>query len=182
MHKRALGGLVIALLYGTALGQSSPSFTLDEHTFNNGGTPGNAAVPTSTSFRITLSALGDTTTESNLTSASFRGSSSFLQAYPPPGEATGLRFATGKQDLVWDPERSRVSYNLYRGLFSSLTTLTYGGCEQQTIAAETANVPDEPGSGDGYFYLVTVENRLSEEGTKGYQGDGVTERLGAVCP
>jgi len=35
--------------------------------------------------------------------------------------------------------------------------------------------------GDGFFYLVTVVNRLGEEGGKGFRSDG-TERLGTVCP
>jgi hypothetical protein len=34
---------------------------------------------------------------------------------------------------------------------------------------------------DGFFYLVTVENRLSEEGTKGFDSGG-GERTGSACP
>jgi len=33
----------------------------------------------------------------------------------------------------------------------------------------------------GFFYLVTAENRLAEEGTKGFTAEGA-ERLGTVCP
>ena len=36
-------------------------------------------------------------------------------------------------------------------------------------------------TGEGYFYLVTAENRLDEEGTKGFSHDG-PEREGTVCP
>ena len=65
---------------------------------------------------------------------------------------------------------------------SNLTGLGYGQCEQQdlttTSATDSAAVP----LGDGYFYLVTARNRLSEEGTKGFRSDLMTERLGATCP
>ena len=48
----------------------------------------------------------------------------------------------------------------------------YGNCEQQEITGETTTDTDTPPGGDGYFYLVTAENRVDEEGTKGTDGEG----------
>jgi len=165
-----------------AMAQQSASFSIEEHTLNNGGTPASGAVSTSAGFRIGLSSIGDPFGLSEASSGSFRLASSFPAAFPPPGEVAGLGFAASKQALGWSGERSRGSYNLYRGLFSSLSGLGYGACTLQGIPGEAANVPDVPPTGDGFFYLVSVVNRLGEEGTKGYQSNGTTERLGAVCP
>jgi len=61
----------------------------------------------------------------------------------------------------------------------------YGTCEQQDLKTTTATDSSIPTAGNTLFYLVTVKNRLQEEGTKGSRSDG-TERLGAtdlpVCP
>ena len=40
---------------------------------------------------------------------------------------------------------------------------------------------DTPSSSQGYFYLVTVENRLDEQGPKGIDSYGAP-RQGNVCP
>jgi hypothetical protein len=45
----------------------------------------------------------------------------------------------------------------------------------------TATDPASPPPDSIYFYLVTAENRLGEEGTKGYSSSGV-ERHGSDCP
>jgi hypothetical protein len=35
--------------------------------------------------------------------------------------------------------------------------------------------------GEAFLYLVTVENLRTEEGTKGFDSDGI-ERQGTTCP
>jgi hypothetical protein len=99
----------------------------------------------------------------------------------PPGEVQGLRF-DDKWTLRWDAERSAGIYNLYRASLGTLSPgLSYGGCQQQNIALTTTTDSDPVPLSDGFFYLITVENRLTEEGTRGHDSDGL-ERTGSVCP
>lgn len=170
------------LLGHPAAAQSSASFKLDEHTFNAGGDPAAGVVPASASFRITLDSVGDAVSAAGLGSPSFNMDGGPVPAYPPPGEVTGLRFPVGKQGLWWDAEKSAGTYNLYRALLTNLAGGGFGKCEQQDITGETTLVAEVPPVNDGYFYLVTVRNRLAEEGTKGFMGDMTTERTGNVCP
>ena len=163
-----------------ALAQTSTSFKLEEHSFNAGGHPEAGSFPTSASFRITLHSVGDAISGRGLSSASFNLDACFSSAYPPPGEVTNLRFSD-KDTLEWDSEESVGDYNLYRNLISNINGLLFGACTEENITGPTTDdvavVPD----GDGYFYLVTAENRLDEEGTKGFQSD-TSEREGTVCP
>ena len=174
--------ILVFLAAGPALAQQSASFELDEHTLNGGGHPSAGTVPASAGFRITQGSIGDPVVAHGMAGGSFRVDASFLSAYPPPWEVTGLGFAANKQDLFWQSERSRGTYSLYRGSLGSLSGLGYGTCLQQDIASESTNDLDTPPGGDGFFYLVTVENRLGEEGTKGTRSDGTTERQGTRCP
>ena len=174
-----LAGLVLS---GTALAQTSTSFTLEEHTFNSGGTPSQGVDLTSTSFTITLASIGDGVVATGLASSSFGMEVGFDAAYPPPGEVAAtcavgqpcLVF-TDSETLTWPAERSAGVYNLYR----DDTSDGFGSCEEQDIAGTTTTDTATPTA--AFFYLVTVENRLAEEGTKGFQSNA-TERLGAVCP
>ena len=186
-----LGGLLL-LAVGAASAQQSTSFTLEEHVFNAGGHPQAGTVPTSASFQITLDSIGDNAVATGLNSASFQLDSGFPTAYPPPGEVEGLEL-TDNVTLVWNIEKSIGSYNLYKDLLSSLSTLNYGTCTQEAIADETTTDVAVPTSGNGFFYLVTAENKLTEEGTKGAcvdgtgnnqceGGTGAAERLGLACP
>jgi hypothetical protein len=173
--------LAILLLSPGAAAQESASYRLAEHVFNAGGHPEGGVILTSTGFRMTLDALGESVVGSGLESASYRMDGSFCSAYPPPGEVLGLRF-TDRETLVWEAERSVGTYNLYRDLLSALSGLGYGTCREDAIAGETASDPDEPAADAGYFYLVTAENRIFEEGTKGRDSGG-TERPNPVsCP
>lgn len=183
MRRAVIPVLVVVWLAGHAgRAQESPGFKLDEHTVNAGGHPDGGAVPASTSYRITLDAVGDAVAGVGPSSPSFRMDAGFSAGYPPPGEVTGLTLGPGKDELAWSPERSVGSYNLYRDLLGSLAGLDYGTCRQQGIADETTTDSDVPPPADGFFYLVTADNRLEEEGTKGFQGDGITERTGNACP
>jgi len=172
-----LSGLLLA---GPALAQESASFKLEEHVFNAGGHPEAGGALTSASFKISLDSIGEEVMAASLTSASFHMGGGFGTVYPPPGEVTGLRF-TDKTTLVWDPEKSVGIYNLYRDLISNLAGLGFGNCQQQDLAAATATDADAVPLNDGFSYLATAENRLDEEGTKGFQSNG-TQRLGTACP
>jgi hypothetical protein len=180
MKRVTVSALALLMLAVAPQAQESGSYKLDEHTFNAGGNPAGGTVLTSTNYRITLDAVGDSVTGRNLSSNSYRMDGGFAQSYPPPGEVLGLLF-TDKLTLVWDPEKSVGDYNLYRGLLSDLVGLGYGSCEQWNIATATTTDTDPVPAADGFFYLVTAENRLDEEGPKGFKS-GSIPREGNWCP
>jgi hypothetical protein len=181
-------GVLLLLWSGSALAQTSASFQLEEYTFNAGGTPKDGTEVASASFRMTVSSIGDTVSAVGLGSPSFQFDSGFGVAYPPPGEVAamcsdgaGCLSFIDLQTLAWPPERSAGRYNLYRDDVSD----GYGTCEQQGLGATAAVDEVTPAAGAAFYYLVTVENRLAEEGTKGFQSGNI-ERFGAtglpVCP
>ena len=172
--------LVVGLLGGVALAQESASYRLNEHALNAGGRPAAGVVLQSSSYTISLDAIGDAVVASSLASASYQISAGLAQAYPPPGEVLGLSFVD-KETMVWDAERSAGVYNLYRDLTSELSDLGFGLCEQPALPEATATDADPVPSGGCFFYLVSARNLLGEEGTKGFQSDG-TERQGTFCP
>ena len=173
---------LVLLLVFPAIAQESASYQLTEHTFNVGGNPADGTVLNSASYTITLDAIGDPMASRNLSSGSYQIEGGFVAAYPPPGEVLGVSF-TDPITLSWNPEKSLGDYNLYRDLMSNLSGLGFGACEQQEIQDSMTMLDDthELETGEGYFYLVTAENRLDEEGTKGFSYDG-PEREGTVCP
>jgi hypothetical protein len=190
MTIRTIGvGALLLLLSGSALAQTSTSFQLEEYTLNAGGTPSQGTEVVSASFRITVASIGDSVSVTGLGSASFQLDSGFEVAYPPPGEVGASCGAPGEgclqftdvQTLAWPAERSAGAYDLYRDEIS----FGYGVCEQQDLGATTTTDLSVPSTGNAFYYLVTVENRLAEEGTKGFLSVG-SERLGAtmlpVCP
>ena len=189
MRLRTIGaGALLLLLGGTALAQTSTSFQLEEYTLNAGGTPSQGTEVASASFRMTVASIGDSVTATGLSSASFQLDAGFGVAYPPPGEVGAMCGGAGAcleftdvQTLIWPAERSAGAYNLYRDAIS----FGYGVCEQQDLGATTATDLSAPSTGNAFYYLVTVENRLAEEGTKGSQSNSA-ERLGATdllaCP
>ncbi len=179
---RVILTLGLAVAMSAVHAQSSASFKLQEHALNSGGSPlsDSGSSLTSASFKVKLSSLGEGLIGPALSSASFRVDSGFTQGLLPAGETRGLIF-TSQDTLEWDAHLSAGSYNLYRDLHSNLAGLGFGQCEQQGLSGAGATDTDPVPIGDAYFYLVTVENRLGEEGTKGSQSDG-SERLGNACP
>ncbi len=169
-------GLLVA---SPALAQTSAGFDVSEHAFNAGGHPSAGVTLSSASYRITLDAIGDTVAGRQPASDSYRVETGFIAAYPPPGEVQGLDWID-PSTLVWNPERSVGNYNLYRDSVGNLPGAGYGICAQQQIPGETTQDTAPVAANSGRFYLVTAENRLAEEGTKGASG-GV-ERLGTICP
>ena len=166
------------LLAGTAAAQSSTSFRLEEFAFNSGGSTALVASP---SFRILPpSALGRPVSARGLTGASFRLDACFECAYRPPGEVLGLAFADA-QRLTWSPEPSAGSYRLYRDSLASLAGFGYGLCLADGLGAAEYADGDPLPEGEGFFYLVTVTNRLGMEGSRGLDSSG-GERRGTPCP
>ena len=177
---KSLGIFALCLsLTPALLAQTSASYQLTESVFNSGGNP--APVVTSASYQVTLDSIGDSVSGGNLASASYNSSPGFPAAYPPPGEVATVTFSN-KTTLTWTPEGSTGTYNLYRGLLSDLPG-NYGACKlPANIVGETTTDTDVPGSGQCYFYLVTAENRLAEEGTKGTDSEGTPHPNPSPCP
>jgi hypothetical protein len=176
----ALIALVLAVALPAA-SQESPSFKLTEHVFNAGGHPAGGVTMGSASFRVSLDAIGESVVGGGLSGPTFHMDASFGAAYPPPGEVFGLRFLDD-DTMVWEPERSVGVYNLYRDLVSALSGLGYGSCHLHDVPGTTADDTATPPTGDGYFYLVTAENRLGQEGTKGADSGGVGRPNPSPCP
>jgi hypothetical protein len=171
-----------ALLATTAQGQSSASYALEEHVLNSGGRPAGGTTASSPGYRISLESIGEPLAGTGLTSASYSVSSGFTTAYWPPGEVAELRFVSS-ETLVWQPDRSAGVYNLYRGGIETLPGEEYGACHEAAIAEATTDDPDVPSPpGEGFFYLVTAENRLAEEGTKGWSSSGSERPNPSPCP
>ncbi len=180
-------GVGVLLLSGVLLAQTSTNWKVEEYSFNAGGTPSQGVELTSTNFSITLASIGDGVVATGLSSSSFEVDVGFDAAYPPPGEVAAMCGASGEpclvftdsETLTWPAEPSAGVYTLYRDDISN----GFGDCEEQDIAGTTATDTATPIT--VFFYLATVENRLAEEGTKGFQGNA-TERLGGVdlpvCP
>ncbi len=164
------------------LAQESGNFKIREHVFNEGGHPDNAVILTSTNFHIRIDAIGEALMGNALDSESFRMDAGFASPYPPPGEVQNLLFQADHQTLVWDREKSGGGYNLYRDRLDSLSSGGYGSCKEYGIAMETTTDAEEPSSGQGYFYLVTAENRLEEEGIKGFDSIGTERPNLSPCP
>ena len=172
--------LSLLVLGGEAFAQQSLSYKISDHVFNAGGHPADGSVPTSFSYRNSLGAIGELVAP-GLGGTSFGMDGSFAGCYPPPGEVEGLGFFD-ETTLVWSAEPSAGDYNLYRDTLSNLATLGYGFCAQAEISDETATDTDPVPMADGYFYLVTAENQLDEEGTMGTDSSGAKRPNPSACP
>jgi len=100
-----------------------------------------------------------------------------------PVQAQGLLWLD-RETLVWDVEPAAVEYHVYRDLFSTLGYDAFGTCRDAMDSDRTDTQlldPDEPLPGEGWFYLITVEDGLANESTLGV--GGCAERSNYVpCP
>ena len=172
--------LLLVAPCGSVSAQTSASFKLTEQAVNAGGHPLDASRPASASFRVSLGAIGDASVRNVLSSASYRGDGGFIGRYAPPGEVQGVRFLD-KTNLTWSHESSASSYNLYRNSLASLPG-NFGSCYQAALVGPAFSENDAPAQGSGWHYLVTAENRLREEGTKGHTSTGTARGNLTSCP
>ncbi len=175
-----MAALVLAIAPSAA--QQSANYKLSEHVFNGGGNPDGGIILASPSFKVTIDSVGDGVLGASLASPSFRSDGGFISAYPPPGEVHALLFRSDHATLLWDPDGSVGAYSLYRDLLSALPSGGYGVCKEFGLVNETATDVEVPPAGWGYFYLVTAENRLGEEGTKGFASYGAERSNPSPCP
>jgi len=180
----ALGAAIVlaAALGSGALAQTSASYDMKAHVVHEGGNPFQGVVLTSGGFRMTLDAVGQGLFAGPLGSASFAMGVGFVAPYPAPGEVRGLTLLADRKTLTWLPEGAADHYNVYRDQLQTLPG-PYGICWASPLPSTTAIDNAVPGSGAaGLFYLVTSENVLDEEGTKGLTSAGAERANPAPCP
>ena len=73
------------------------------------------------------------------------------------------------------------TYNLYRQTLVSLPG-TFGSCYQAALVGPQFGETEVSAQGSGWLYLVTAENRLREEGTKGRTSSGAERSNLSACP
>jgi hypothetical protein len=173
--------LVLATASLDAASQTSVSYKLTEHILNEGGQPSQEGVMVSSSFKLSLDALGEAVAAPALTSAAYHLAGGFVDAYLPPGEVTSIRLLSDHQTLEWDWDPASTAYNVYRDLVSTLAG-EFGKCAVSRVTTNSWTDPTPPAAGTGYFYLVTGENRLWQEGTKGYRSSGLERSNSSPCP
>ena len=164
-----------------ALAQQSAGYQLTEHTFNQGGRPQDGVAATSTSFAITLDAIGDTTGFAEPTSASYGVTPGFVTAFGPAGEVLDLTFDDATT-ISWDEQPNATGYNIYSHDLGSLSGTDNGGCLESTVPDNSYMAVGTPAATEGFFYLVTAINRLAEEGTPGSDSQGTERGNAGACP
>lgn len=175
------GIVLLACLALPSLAQESSNFRLNEHSFNAGGHPRDGVTIASANYRISLDTLGGAVTPAGMAGPHYRMDGGFVSVYRPPGEVAWLWFQN-EDWLNWSPEISAGDYNLYRDPIGDLVTLDYGHCLAHDIPATTTVDGDVPAPGEGFFYLVTAENRLNQEGPKGWGSFGLYRTNANPCP
>lgn len=174
--------IVAILLPGlSVLAQQSASYKLEETIFNAGGLPEQGTVLTSSSYRIHLQGVGEVVMGAKVAGAHFQMEGGLVGSHSPAGEVTNLTVGSDQKTLIWSPEGSVGTYNVYRDLVGSLPG-TYGACLQSGLTANSEVDPAVPAVGQAFFYLVTARNRIGEEGTKGYDSAGRARGNPAPCP
>jgi len=149
----------------------APAFKIDSSVFNAGGHPDDATILTSSNFQMSLDALGDAAGAVALGSASWRMEAGLTPGYGPPGEVMNLRFDDATT-LRWDAEPTAGLYNLYDA----------DTCVPPALTQTMTTIAADPAPGEMFLFLVTAENGLGEEGTRGYKSDH-SERLNPTpCP
>lgn len=178
------------VLGGPAFSQQSASYILEEQAFNAGGNAGAQAggstpagvVLLSSSFRITQSAIGDAVSAATMASPGFTLTGSLISANPPPGEVRNVRFGATTMTVVWDRDPSVGRYHLYQGGVTVPFDPDFGACVPPAWVTEQATITADPPLGEALFILLTAENTLDEEGTKGFRSDGVERPNAVPCP
>jgi hypothetical protein len=172
--------LAAGLFLAAALPSMAAAAEVSESTFNAGGHPEQGVVPASAAFMISLGSLGEPFPFMDLRDRMLL-QTGFLGGLHPPGEVLNLRFIDPIA-LAWDPEPSAGSYNLYRGSIGGAPG-DPGACLQPELPdTSTIDLDPAPPAGQAWFYLVTVKNRLGENGTPGFDSQGAPRPDPSPCP
>jgi hypothetical protein len=179
--RKGLSVAIVLAVPGLALAQASASYKLEEHVLNAGGRPAQGVASSSTSYRISLDSIGGSLAPDALSAASYRISIGFVSGYLPPGEVGGLSILADQETLTWSYDPASIAYNLYAGGLSTLPG-GYGTCAAAMVPDTSLTDLSTPPPRSGVFYLVTGENRLREEGTKGHASTGAERANPSPCP
>jgi len=166
-----------------ARAQSSASHQVEGATLNAGGRPSGGMIAQSPSHRITLDVVGADLPGVDASSAGFRLTGGFGGTYAPPSEVQAAAFTGGGPTpaLTWAPMPAAGVYDVYRGATGTLPG-AFGSCLAANVTTTSYTDFAAPASRAGFFYLVTGENRLGEEGTKGSQSNGPPRTSSPACP
>jgi hypothetical protein len=181
---RLMRFMILAALHLAAVppadAQTSAGYRMNEQALNAGGRPAGGLIASSPGFRMTIDSIGASVGDVGLSSTSFKMRPGLVPAAIAPGEVRNLRFSDATT-LVWDPDASTGVYNIYRAETAALPG-TFGSCHQPGVPMTQAVEPAQPPPGVGWFYFVTAENPLAEEGTKGFTSAGAERGNPAPCP
>ncbi|HKQ97748.1 MAG TPA: hypothetical protein VJV75_07735 [Candidatus Polarisedimenticolia bacterium] len=181
---RALLALVAACLPIAGhplLAQSSPSYRLTGQVLNAGGRPEQAIVPASPAYRLSIESIGGEFSGSAQVATTYRLAAGLAFLGAPPGEVSGLQILGDEATLQWSAEPRSMAYNVYRGNLA-MPPGGFGVCVHARVEATVVVEAEDPPVGAGFFYLVTGESLLEEEGTKGSTSAGTERPNPAPCP
>jgi uncharacterized protein (DUF1800 family) len=97
-----------------------------------------------------------------------------------PDEVQGVGF-DDPAVLDWNAVAGADHYQVYRGGIQELSTGNPGRCHGFQIESASFATPAEPGSGQGFFYLVTAESITNGEGSPGSPTGGGERGLLGTC-
>jgi hypothetical protein len=180
MDRVLVAAWIVAATCGPAPAQTSASFELTETAIHAGGNPLDGDRPESASFRISHDAIGDGAAGRAAASSSYRSVGGFVVRYRPAEEVLEVRF-TVRTSLSFRHDPSAGTYNVYRGALSSLPG-GYGSCHGSGLAGPPFVETDAPAPGASWYYLVTAENLLRQEASKGRSSAGVERPNAEPCP
>lgn len=86
--------------------------------------------------------------------------------------------------LLWDPEPDAVECHVYRDGLTNLSFQGYRVCRDDLDGTRTDTRLDDledPAPGDGFFYVITAEEALGDEGTLGL-GTNAERSNFSPCP
>lgn len=164
-----------------AFAQQSASHSISDATLNAGGSPRDGTALVSASHQVTLSSLGGFAARRGLQSASNFMDGGFVSGYVPATEVHGVSWLD-HETMQWSAHVAAGDYAVYRDSLAALAAGDYGDCHTHDISSTSVYDTDLPPAGSGFFYLVSVENRLEEEGTLGSSSTGDERVPAAECP
>ncbi|HYV20533.1 MAG TPA: DUF1800 domain-containing protein [Verrucomicrobiae bacterium] len=96
-----------------------------------------------------------------------------------PGEVARITVAPSSL-LIWSPVTTATSYNVYRGLVSTLHHGDGAECHDRVTTASLKTTGNPP-VGEAFYYLVTAESDTGGEGTIGSGTGGLSRPRRGTC-
>ena len=102
-------------------------------------------------------------------------------SFPPPGEVKRL-VCRDRDTMMWNPESSAGTYDVYRDVIHAPGLPWAGSCVASGISGTNFKDATIPDPGTVWLHLVAVRNQLGELGTAGQNGAGQEQTPSAPCP